>query len=245
MFWHQPWRPYAGVISDGFGSGGSPSPYIVDPLSGFVAAGKKQERPVAVDGFFSDDPTFGTVVGETGPIVPLDNMLETADAALVFVAAVAMEGYDRTTLEVRALPNLFLFAETGGRQLTRMPPQLLNNGSALIEYVASHHNNTIVVVEAPGQVDMSGWTSHPNVTSILFTYLGGQEMGHAIANVAFGDVNPSGKLPITIAKNVSDYPLNLYNGTAKVDPIANFTEGVFIDYKVGLLPLLSCFEARN
>lgn len=101
-FWHTSWRPYAGVISDGFGSGSSPAPYIVDPLSGFVAAGKKQERPVAVDGFFSDDPTFGTVVGETGPIVPLDNMLETADAALVFVAAVAMEGYDRTTLEVSA-----------------------------------------------------------------------------------------------------------------------------------------------
>lgn len=79
---------------------------------------------------------------------------------------------------------------------------------------------------------MSQWYSHPNVTAILFTYFGGQEMGSAIANVAFGKVNPSGKLPFTIAKNVQDYPVNLYNGSIVVNPISNFSEGVFIDYKV-------------
>lgn len=88
------------------------------------------------------------------------------------------------------------------------------------------------MVEAPGAVDMSQWYSHPNVTAILFTYFGGQEMGSAIANVAFGKVNPSGKLPFTIAKNVQDYPVNLYNGSIVVNPISNFSEGVFIDYKV-------------
>ena len=90
--------------------------------------------------------------------------------------------------------------------------QLLNNGGDLINYVADHHNDTIVYVEAPGPVDMEPWASHPNVTAIMYGYFGGQEMGHAIANVAFGDVNPSGKLPFTLAKEVSDYPLNLYNG---------------------------------
>ena len=110
----------------------------------------------------------------------------------------------------------------------------MNNGSNLIQYVADHHNNTIVVLEAPGPVDMAQWNAHPNVTAILFSYFGGQEMGSAVANVAFGQVNPSGKLPFTLAKQVSEYPLNLYNGSITLDPIANFTEGDFIDYKVSL-----------
>jgi len=53
----------------------------------------------------------------------------------------------------------------------------------------------------------------------------------AIASTLFGDVNPSGKLPFTIARNVSDYSANTYNGSITVNPVANFTEGVFIDYK--------------
>ena len=115
--------------------------------------------------------------------------------------------------------------------------QLLNNGGDLINYVADHHNDTIVYVEAPGPVDMEPWASHPNVTAIMYGYFGGQEMGHAIANVAFGDVNPSGKLPFTLAKEVSDYPLNLYNGSVAINPVANFTEGEFIDYKVSQVTL--------
>ncbi|GAA5953317.1 hypothetical protein JCM8115_000490 [Rhodotorula mucilaginosa] len=207
MFWNKPSSPYSGVVTDGFGSGSSPAAYITDPLTGFVAASKEQDRHVAIDGFFSDDPTEGIVIGETGPSSPIDTKLMNADAAFVFVSAVAMEGYDR--------PNL----------------ELLNNGSNLIQYVADHHNNTIVVLEAPGPVDMAQWNAHPNVTAILFSYFGGQEMGSAVANVAFGQVNPSGKLPFTLAKQVSDYPLNLYNGSITLDPIANFTDGDFIDYK--------------
>ncbi|GAA5980274.1 hypothetical protein JCM10908_001595 [Rhodotorula pacifica] len=207
MFWNKPSSPYSGVITDGFGSGSCPAPYISDPLTGFIAAGKEQDRPVAIDGFFSDDPTEGIVIGETGPISPIDTRLAKGDAVFVFVSAVAMEGYDR--------PNL----------------ELLNNGSNLIQYAASRNNNTIVVIEGPGPLDLSQWHAHPNVTAILFSYFGGQEFGSALANIAFGSVNPSGKLPFTIAKQVSDYPLNLYNGSITINPIANFTEGDFIDYK--------------
>lgn len=111
--------------------------------------------------------------------------------------------------------------------------QLGNNGDNLINYVADRHNNTIVVITAPGPVDMSQWIDHVNVTAVLFTYFSGQEGGTAMARVAFGDVNPSGKLPFTIAKNISDYDQNaIYHGNYVVNPTTNFTEGVFIDYKV-------------
>ncbi|GAA5980421.1 hypothetical protein JCM10908_001649 [Rhodotorula pacifica] len=212
-----PWTPYQGVISDGFGSGSSPAAYVVDPLTGFIVRGLQEERPINIDGYYSDDPWEGTFHAEMANVSAIDTKLMYASKAFVFVAAAASESWDRKNLE------------------------LLNNGGDLIKYVADHHNDTIVYVEAPGPVDMQPWASHPNVTAIMYGYFGGQEMGHAIANVAFGDVNPSGKLPFTIAKQVSDYPLNLYNGSAAIHPVANFSEGNFIDYKYfdakGIQPL--------
>lgn len=49
-----PWTPYQGVLSDGFGSGSSPAPYVVDPLTGFVIRGLQEERPINIDGYYSE-----------------------------------------------------------------------------------------------------------------------------------------------------------------------------------------------
>jgi beta-glucosidase len=54
----------------------------------------------------------------------------------------------------------------------------------------------------------------------------GQESGHAIMDVLYGDVNPSAKLSYTIAKNASDYPATICE-TEDCD----FTEGVYLDYR--------------
>lgn len=47
------WEEAKGYVSDGWGSGGSPSPYIVNPYQGITARGMQQERPVIVDGYFN------------------------------------------------------------------------------------------------------------------------------------------------------------------------------------------------
>ncbi|GAA5898876.1 hypothetical protein JCM8208_005418 [Rhodotorula glutinis] len=200
---------FTGWNSDGYGSGGSPAPYNLDPTAAITARGRKEERPVVTDFYTYDNPTEGQVPSwmSNGTNYFLDTKLAYSNAAVVFVTAVAREAFDRTDLELQ------------------------NNGSDLVEYVANHHNDTIVVVTAPGPVDMSRFVDHPNVTAILFTYFGGQEGATAIASTLFGDVNPSGKLPFTIARNVSNYPNALYNGSVTTNPVANFTEGVFIDYK--------------
>jgi len=79
---------------------------------------------------------------------------------------------------------------------------------------------------------MSSWHDHENVSSIVYAYYSGQEGGHAIASVLFGDVNPSGKLPFTIANKVSDYDQGaLFNGSVSYQPKVVFDEGVFLDYK--------------
>ena len=90
--------------------------------------------------------------------------------------------------------------------------------------MASNCSNTIVVVHSVGAVLMESWINHKNVTAVIMAHLPGQESGNALVDVLFGDVNPSGKLPYTIAKSEADYPARvLYNnGPLDVAPQAYY-----------------------
>jgi beta-glucosidase len=63
-----------------------------------------------------------------------------------------------------------------------------------------------------------------NCPAILDTFYAGEEGGHAIASILFGDVNPSGKLPVTIARNVGQLPAFYYQ-----KPTGKFRNYVFSD----------------
>lgn len=130
-----------------------------------------------------------------------------ADAALVFVNAYASESFDRETLADDFSDNL-------------------------IKNVAANNTNTIVVIHNAGIRTVDAWIDHPNITAVIFAGVPGQEAGHSIVDVLYGDVNPSGRLPYTVAKNQSDYG-SLLNSTVSFDafPQLNFTEGVYIDYR--------------
>jgi beta-glucosidase len=52
---------------------------------------------------------------------------------------------------------------------------------------------------------MMPWIEHPNITAVLWPGLPGQESGNSLADIVTGKVNPSGRLPYTIAKEASDY----------------------------------------
>jgi beta-glucosidase len=75
-------------------------------------------------------------------------------------------------------------------------------GEKTVQAVASACNNTIVVYSSCGPFDTVGWYDNPNVTAILNAGGLGQETGNAIVDVLFGIVNPSAKLPYTLAANV-------------------------------------------
>ncbi|KAG9089008.1 hypothetical protein FRC07_012422, partial [Ceratobasidium sp. 392] len=110
---------------------------------------------------------------------------------------------------------------------------LWSNGDALINAVASQCNNTIVVIHSGQQVLMESWIDHENITAVVFAYFPGQETGNAIANVLYGDVNPSGKA----SKSLLDFPTNGIYTDNVTDPQVNFEEGNLIDYR--------WFDAKN
>ncbi len=92
----------------------------------------------------------------------------------------------------------------------------------LINALAEVNDNLVVTYVGGSAIDMSTWEN--NVPAILFSWYSGLEGGNALANILYGDVNPSGKLPFSIAKDVNDYPyFNPYIDTAHYDYYHGYT----------------------
>ena len=98
---------------------------------------------------------------------------------------------------------------------------------ALIEAVAKVNKNTIVVINAGGPVIMSKWIAQ--VPAILDMWYGGQEGGNAIADVLFGDADPSGKLPVSFVKQWKDSPA--YGHYPGENLQVDYAEGIYVGYR--------------
>lgn len=106
-----------------------------------------------------------------------------------------------------------------------------HNGDNLVQAVAAINKNTVVVVNSVGPLIIESWIDHPNVTAVLWAGISGTEIGNAITDVLYGDYNPSGKLPYTIAKQASDYiPVIPFQNTVDIISIP-YDEGLLIDYR--------------
>jgi beta-glucosidase len=90
-------------------------------------------------------------------------------------------------------------SEAEGRDRTFELPAGQTN---LIRAVAAANPRTIVVINAGGGVAWAGWLE--KVPAVLHAWYPGQEGGRAVAEILFGDVNPSGKLPATFEKRAEE-----------------------------------------
>jgi beta-glucosidase len=97
---------------------------------------------------------------------------------------------------------------------------------AIIEKLLAENSNTVVFLVAGSAVEMP-WVNQAN--AIVWGWYGGMEGGNAFADMLFGDVNPSGKMPITLPEKLehtSAIMTNDYNAEENLYP-----EGVFIGYR--------------
>lgn len=106
-------------------------------------------------------------------------LAKASDVAIVFAAQPSSEGWDHDTL---SLPD---------------------NQDALVSAVAAANPHTIVVLETGGPVTMP-WIGQ--VSAVMEAWYPGIRGGNAIADVLFGDVNPSAKLPLTFPRSEADLP---------------------------------------
>ncbi|MGC9971336.1 MAG: glycoside hydrolase family 3 C-terminal domain-containing protein [Bryobacteraceae bacterium] len=110
-----------------------------------------------------------------------------AAAALAAASAVAIVFVNQPTSEGADAANL----------------SLPNDQDALVSAVAAANPHTVVVLETGGAVTMP-WIDR--VTAVLAAWYPGIRGGEAIANILFGDVNPSAKLPLTFPRSEADLP---------------------------------------
>ncbi len=140
-------------------------------------------------------------------------LAKSSDLAIVFVNQPTSEGKDLSTL---TLPD---------------------NQDQLVEAVARANPHTIVVLETGGPAAMP-WIDR--VTAAIEIWYPGIRGGEALANLLFGDVNPSAKLPMTFAKSDADLPhprvpgmmlLPGSGGRALAPFDIDYTEGLKVGYK--------------
>ena len=147
--------------------------------------------------------TIQVVYAATHPLEKAVAVAKTADIALIFTGVTSTEGADRGSLSLPADDN------------------------TLIQAVAAINPRTAVIVTSPGAV-LLPWAD--TVPAIVAAFLPGQQFGHAIADVLFGDVNPSARLPITFPnrENEVNFTQSQYPG---INDESNYTEGLFIGYR--------------
>ena len=97
----------------------------------------------------------------------------------------------------------------------------------LIQAVAKVNKNTVVVINAGGPVTMTKWISE--VPALVDMWYGGQEGGNAIADVLFGNANPSGKLPVSFVKQWKDSPA--YGHYPGENLQVDYAEGIYVGYR--------------
>ena len=186
--------------------------FPVDVTAGQPLDVRIELEPVKLEGGLSNalSVTFGTELPPADPDALIERASRAAAGADVAVVVVGSsthgesEGYDRTTL---ALP---------GRQ------------DDLVQAVAAANRRTVVVVNAGAPVIMP-WRDQ--VSAILLTYFGGQEYGHALADVLTGTREPGGRLPTTWPAEQGDVPVI---GTHPADGVLRYDEGIHIGYRAWL-----------
>jgi beta-glucosidase len=137
-----------------------------------------------------------------------------ASVAVVFASNYETEGADLATIDLPASEN------------------------QLISAVAAANPNTVVVLNTGSAVTMP-WLDQ--VKGVIEAWYAGQNDGDAIAAVLFGDVNPSGKLPVTFPQSLAQVPASTAAQWPGVDGKVEYSEGILVGYRwyttKGITPL--------
>lgn len=98
----------------------------------------------------------------------------------------------------------------------------------LIEQLLEANPETIIVLTGGSPVEMSRWIDRAD--SLVWGWYAGMEGGRALAEVLFGSVNPSGKLPESFYKTHTDCSAHAWGNFAQKET-ADYAEGVFVGYR--------------
>lgn len=106
--------------------------------------------------------------------------------------------------------------------------ELENRQNELVQAVVAANPHTIVVLKT-GSAVLMPWVDQ--VPALVEAWYPGEEDGNAVADVLFGETNPSGRLPLTFPKRLEDLPAHTPEQYPGIDGLAKYSEGVFVGYR--------------
>lgn len=147
--------------------------------------------------------------------MPMDEATVEAAAAVSDVAAVVIGRFAGEGHEAR---------------LSKGSYYLTDDETELLSMLNRHFKKIIVMMNVGNVMDMSWTANYENITSVLFVWQGGIEMGDAVADILSGDLSPSGKLTDTIAASYSDYPCQGDHIFGNGD-YTNYVDDIYVGYR--------------
>lgn len=159
---------------------------------------------------------FGDVTQERAQTI------DELDPELVEEALMAAKNSDMTI--IFAGSNRDYETEASDREDLELP----FGQEALIEKVLAVNPNAIVVMIAGAPFDIN--SIKEKASALVWSWFNGSEGGNALADVLLGNVNPSGKLPWTMPKNLMDSPAHATNSFPG-DQTVSYVEGLLVGYR--------------
>lgn len=202
---------YANKINVGdHGSSSVYSPYTVTPYEGLCNVFGKNN----------------VVLLEGTSLTPRESEIQNCDAVILCVGSdYKQEG-----------ENLANFTKNDdvaemGLGGDRYSLRISKDETALIRHAVASCKNVIVNIIGGSAYIIDEWKD--SVSAILHSFYGGMEGGNALADIIAGNVNPSGHLPFTIAKDEDDYPPFLFPGSKERDMLYGYYHGYTLLDKEG------------
>ena len=200
---------FKGHISLGYGSGTTYFNYTVDPYSAIKSRADKEGITILSSNNINE--TDETIEGHAIKVGKEDiesakTIAEKADICIIFLSADSGEQY------------IDLEKSIGDRY----DLDAWHSGNDLIDAVSQKNKNIIVIINAPGPINLP-WLD--KIKGLIMSGFGGAESGNGITDVLFGDYNPSGHLPYVWGE-LDNYPsqIKLFSNPTEY----NYTEGVFV-----------------
>lgn len=128
----------------------------------------------------------------------------------------------------RSKVAVVIVGDQGSEAVDRIGLGLTGGQDALIEAVAAANPHTVVVLDTGGPVLMP-WLD--KVSGVVESWYSGEHDGTALADVLFGKVNPSGKLPMTFPAADDQVPASTPEQFPGVDGSAKYSEGLQVGYR--------------
>jgi beta-glucosidase len=183
--------------------------YAIAPLDGIKERAAK--NGIAVNyalgvGMEGEDASQDTTEARANALKDAADAAAKADVAIIVVGRynkLESEGFDVKTMDLPA------------------------GQDELIAAVEKANPHTVVVLNTGDPVTMNKWID--KTPALLDMWYGGQEGGHALAAILFGDANPSGKLPVTLPKRYEDNPA--FTNYPGKNLEVNYAEGIYVGYR--------------